>query len=135
MNTTNYVAFEDFETFMKRKPSYIQEKLLKKTSKEYHLEIKSFMKQDANILPNYRSKNYKIKLLKGKQAFFVQNSKFLSKQEIEAMRKYINEHLGKNFIRPSLSAAVLLVLLVRKLDSKLRFCVDYRALDKIIMKN
>ena len=59
--------------FIKRKSSYTQEKLLKKMPKKYHSKIKVFIKQDTDILPNYRSKNHKIELLKGKQAFFVQN--------------------------------------------------------------
>ena len=99
------------------------------------MEIKAFMKQDANILPNHRSENYKIKLLKGKQALFMQNYKSLSEQKIEIMKKYINEHLGKSLFRPSLSVAAALVLLMRKLDGKLRFCMDYRTLNEITVKN
>ena len=52
--------------FIKKKSSYIQEKLLKKISKKYYLEIKVFIKQNANILLNYRFMNHKIKLLKDK---------------------------------------------------------------------
>ena len=103
--------------------------------KKYHLEIKVFIKQDANILLNHRSKDYKIELLKNKQAPFMRNYKSLSEQEIEAMKKYIDEHLKKGFIRPSLSAAVAPILLVRKLGGKLRFCVKYRAFNKITVKN
>ena len=36
-------------------------------SKKYYLEIKIFIKQDADILPNHRSKNHEIELFKGKQ--------------------------------------------------------------------
>ena len=70
--------------------------------KEYYLEIGVFIKQDANILSNHRLKDHEIKLLKGKQAFFVQNYKLLSEQETETIKKYINEHFEKSFIRPSL---------------------------------
>ena len=93
------------------------------------------MKQDANILPNYKFKDYKIVLLESKQALFIRNYKSLSEQKTEAMKKYIDKHLEKFFIRPSLSAAAAPVLLVRNLGGKLRFCVDYRALNKITMKN
>ena len=78
-NTTSRIAFKNFKTFIKGKPSYTQEEMLKKVPKEYHLEIKVFIKQDANILPNHRPKDYKIELIKGKQAFFVRNYKLLSK--------------------------------------------------------
>ena len=93
------------------------------------------MKQDANILPNHRPEDHKIELIEGKQAFFVQNYKPLSEQKIEAIKKYIDKHFGKGFIRPSSSAAAAPVLLMRKLGGRLKFCVDYRAFNKITVKN
>ena len=51
------------------------------------------------------------------------------------MIKYIQEHLGKNFIHLSLLAAVAPVLLVRKPDEGLCFCVDYCALNAVTIKN
>ena len=59
----------------------------------------------------------------------------MSEQEMEAVKKYIDEHLGKSFIRPSSSSAAAPVLLVRKPGGGLRFCVDYRALNSITIKN
>ena len=87
-NTTSCIFFENSKIFMKEKPSYTQEKLLKKVPKEYHSEIKVFIKQDINILPNHRPKNHKIELFKGKQVPFMRNSKFLSEQKIEAIVTY-----------------------------------------------
>ena len=51
------------------------------------------------------------------------------------MKKYISEHLSKNFIWPSLSAAALPILLVRKLGKSLCFCIDSQTLNAIIIKN
>ena len=51
------------------------------------------------------------------------------------MKKYIDEHLGKGFIRPSSSAAASPILLVRKPGGGLRFCIDYRALNAVTVKN
>ena len=103
--------------------------------KEYYLEIKVFMKQDANILSNHRLEDHEIELLEGKQAPFMRNYKPLLEQKTEAMKKYIDKHLEKDFIRHSLSAAVAPVLLMRKPGGGLRFCMDYRALNKITVKN
>ena len=51
------------------------------------------------------------------------------------MIKYIQKHLGKDFIWPSLSAAAAHILLVKKLGGELRFCVDYYALNVVTIKN
>ena len=94
------------------------------------------MKQDTNILPNYRPEDYKIKLLKSKQAFFIWNYKPLSKQKTEIIKKYTDKYLKNDFIKPSLSVAIAApVLLMRKLGSRLRFCINYRAFNKITINN
>ena len=51
------------------------------------------------------------------------------------MKKYIDEHLGKGFIRPSSLAAASLILLVRKPGRGLCFWIDYRALNAVTVKN
>lgn len=134
-STTSHVVPEDFKTFMKGKPSYTREELMERVPKEYHSQINVFMKQDADILAKRRKEDHKIELMEGKKAPFVRNYKPLSDQETEAMKKYIDKHLGKGFIRLSSSAAAAPVLLVRKPGDGLRFCVDYRALNAVIIKN
>ena len=120
---------------MKRKPSYTHKKLMKKIPKEYNLETNVFFKQDTDILLDHRNENHEIKLLEGNQVPFVWNYKSLSEQETDAIKKYIDKHFEKNFIRPSLSVAAAPVLLVKKPGGKLKFCVDYRALNAITIKN
>ena len=51
------------------------------------------------------------------------------------MIKYIQEHLGKGFIWPSLSAAATPVLLIRKPSGELQFCVNYCTLNAVTVKN
>ena len=54
---------------MKGKSSYTRKELMKKVPKEYHSEINVFLKQNIDILPDYRDEDHKIELLKGKQTF------------------------------------------------------------------
>ena len=135
-NSTSKVAEEDYGKFMKNKPKYSKEDLLKRVSSEYHSIIEVFMKSNADIVAEHRAEwDHEIHLEKGKKAPFVRNYKPLSDQETAAMEKYIDKHLGKGFIRPSLSAAASLILLVRKPGGGLRFYIDYRALNAVMVKN
>ena len=94
-----------------------------------------FLKQDAEILSDHKDEDHKIELLEGKQALFVRNFKLLLKQETDAIKKYIDKHLEKEFIRSNLSTAAAPILLVKKPGGRLRFCVDYRTLNAITVKN
>ncbi|WVZ51781.1 LOW QUALITY PROTEIN: hypothetical protein U9M48_002892 [Paspalum notatum var. saurae] len=56
--------------------------------------------------------------------------------EHEEVKKNIDELLAKGYIRPSSSPWAFLVLLVEKKDTDVkRMCVDYRALNKVTIKN
>ena len=130
------MAKEDYSKFIKDKPEYTKEDLLKQVPLKYHSIIEFFMKSNANIVAEHRDQwDHKIHLEKGKKAPFVRNYKPLSDQETAAMKKYIDEHLGKSFIWPSLSAAALPILLVKKPSGGLYFCIDYRALNAVTIKN
>lgn len=59
----------------------------------------------------------------------------MSQDELTATKKYLDEHLDKGFIRSSASPAAAPVLLVRKPGGGMRFCVDYRGLNDITIKN
>ncbi len=59
----------------------------------------------------------------------------LSQNELAALRDYLDENLAKNFIRHSKSLAGAPILFVKKKDGSLRMCVDYRGLNKVIIKN
>ena len=49
----------------------------------------------------------------------------LTRTETEAVKAYIEEMMGKGYIRPSTSPYAALVLVVKKLGGGLRICVDY----------
>ena len=59
----------------------------------------------------------------------------MSRDELLVLRKTLNELLDKGFIRVSNSPAAAPVLFVRKPGGGLRFCVDYRALNKLTRKD
>ncbi len=59
----------------------------------------------------------------------------LSPLEFEELKRQIKELLALGFIEPSTSPFGAPVLFVQKKDGSLRMCVDYRALNKITVKN
>ena len=59
----------------------------------------------------------------------------MSKDELLVVKKYINKHLDKGFIRPSMSLAAASILLAKKLGGGIRFYVNYRGLNAITIKN
>jgi hypothetical protein len=59
----------------------------------------------------------------------------MTRNELKAVKKYIDEYLTKGFIRLSLLLCSLLVILVRKPGGGFRFCVDYRAFNALTIKN
>jgi len=59
----------------------------------------------------------------------------MSDSELKEVRQWIDENLSKSFIRASSSFAVSPILFVKKKDTSLRLCVDYRALNDITVKD
>ena len=59
----------------------------------------------------------------------------MSQVELDALKSYIDEMLSKGFIRTSNSPIGVPVLFVKKKNGTLRLYMDYRALNKITVKN
>jgi len=57
------------------------------------------------------------------------------RDELLAMKKYINKHFNKGFICPSMSPIAAPIPLTKKLRGGIRFCVNYRGLNAIMIKN
>ena len=64
-----------------------------------------------------------------KRPYLIFKDKFL------VIKKYINKHLDKGFIYPNISLIAIPILLTKKLGGGIQFCVNYRGLNTIIIKN
>jgi hypothetical protein len=59
----------------------------------------------------------------------------ISKDELLVIKKYINKHLNKGFIRPSISLITAPIFLAKKLGRGIQFYINYRGFNTIIIKN
>jgi len=55
--------------------------------------------------------------------------------ELAELKKQLEDLLDKKFVRPSVSPWGAPVLLVKKKYGSMRLCIDYRQLNKVMIKN
>ena len=94
-----------------------------------------FSKKESESLPPHRGHlDHHIPLEKDAKPTFgpIYN---LSELELKVLKEYIQDKLKKGLIRPSTSSFGSSVLFVKKPDDSLRLCVDYRALNRMTIKN
>ena len=93
-----------------------------------------FKKKNADILPQHWPYDCPIDIEEGAQVSFGPIYS-LSRDELATLKEYIDENLTKGFIQHSKSPANASILFVKKKDGSLRMCVDYRGLNKVIIRN
>ncbi len=128
------VTEEDIQKYLDGKPPATMEEILTKLPKEYHDLARAFLPSEAETLPPHRPYDHKIELLPGQTPPY-SRARAMSPKELLAVRKYIDDHLAKGFIRASSSSAAAPILLARKPGGGIRICVDYRGLNNVTVKN
>jgi len=102
--------------------------------------LKAFDPKEAEKLPPHRGAgvDHAIKLeeVEGKKAEAPWGPLYsMSRDELLVLRKTLTELLDKGFIKVSNSPAAAPVLFVKKPGGGLRFCVDYRGLNRVTKKD
>jgi len=128
------VSEEDIQKYLDGKEPLTEDEIRKRLPKEYHDLIKGFLPSEADVLPPHRPFDHKIELIPGAMPPHLR-SRPMSQPELRAIRKYLDEHLAKGFIRASTSPAAAPILIARKPGGGIRICVDYRGLNNITVKN
>jgi len=96
--------------------------------------VDGFSKTKAETLPPHQSTDHAIDLEPGYTLPYwrIYN---LSQFELKTLKAYIEANLANRFIQRSSSPVAALILFAKKMDGGLRLCVDYRALNKVTVKN
>ena len=103
-------------------------------SKEYHEFLDVFSRQLADTLPPHQPHDHHIRLEPRSQLTF-EPLYGMFRDELLVLKKYLDDNLTKEFIQASFFPAASPVLFVHKPGDGLWFCVDYRDLNAIMIKN
>jgi len=101
---------------------------------EYHDFLDVFSRELTNTLSERRLYDHKIQLQKSKTSIF-ESLYDMSQDELRILKKYLKNNLIKDFIQVSSFLAISSILFVKKSSEELRFCVNYRGLNVMTVKN
>ncbi len=101
---------------------------------EYHDFLDVFSRELTNTLSERRLYDHKIQLQKSKTSIF-ESLYDMSQDELRILKKYLKNNLIKDFIQVSSFFAISSILFVKKSSEELRFCVNYRDLNVMTVKN
>jgi hypothetical protein len=103
---------------------------------EYHDFLNVFFKKKVDILSSHKKHDHRIKLEKEHESNHEYASLYnLLEEKLLLIKKYLKEHLNKNFIESSIAFYASSILFAKKSDDELKFCVNYRKLNAITKKN
>ncbi len=93
-----------------------------------------FFKKNIDILSLHQAHDHVIHLKEDAQlsVFALYN---MSRDKILKLYRYLNENLSKDFIWVSRFQMIISVLFIKKLEEELYFCMNYRDLNTITVKN
>ena len=121
----------DHSTYARKQLSQSQEKDIESLLHKYS---DVFPENLPETLPPLRNINHPIDLVPGSKPCSKVPYR-MSKVEQEEIKKQVEELVNSGYIVPSSSPFGAPVLLVDKKDGTKRMCIDYRALNKITIKN
>jgi len=101
---------------------------------KYHDFLNVFSCELMNILSERRFYDHKIQLQKSKTSIF-ESLYDMSQDELRVLKKYLKNNLIKDFIQVSSFLAISSIFFVKKSSEELRFCVNYRILNVMTVKN
>ena len=97
-------------------------------------EFSDVFLEDLPGIPQDREIDFKIELAPGIEPISKAPYR-MAPLELKELKVQMEELVSKGFVRPSTSPWGAPVLFVKKKDGSLRLCIDYRELNKVIIRN
>ena len=110
------------------------EQVKAKLLSEYHDYLDVFDRAMIDQLSSHRFYDHKIELI-DEETFPRSRLYQMFDHKLQKVKKYLIEHLNKEFISFSFASYASLILFVEKKDGSLRFCVDYRKLNALTKRD
>jgi len=101
---------------------------------EYHNYLDVFDRAMIDQLSSHRFYDHKIELI-NEETFSRSRLYQMFNHKLQKIKKYLINHLNKEFIFFSFASYISLILFAEKKDDSLRFCVDYRKLNALIKQD
>ncbi len=112
----------------------VLEQVKVKLFSEYHDYLDVFDRAMVDQLSLHCFYDHKIELI-DEETFSRSRLYQMFDHKLQKVKKYLIEHLNKEFIFFSFASYVSLILFAEKKDESLRFCVDYRKLNALTKRN
>ncbi len=101
---------------------------------EYHNYLNIFDRAMIDQLSLHCFYDHKIELI-NEETFSRSRLYQMFNHKLQKIKKYLINHLNKEFIFFSFASYISLILFIEKKDDSLRFCVDYRKLNALIKRD
>jgi hypothetical protein len=97
-------------------------------------DFSNVLPKELSVMPLDHDIEFVIELKSGTTPIY-KTPYWMATPELAELKEHVKELLEKRFIRPSSSPWGAPVIFVPKKDGTQRLCVDYRALNEVIVKN
>ena len=104
-------------------------------SEDYHKFLNVFSKKASDTLSEHSKYDHRIQFLEDYKDHSNCSLQAMSKQKLQFVKKFLEKNLKKRFIKASSASCLSSIMLAVKLEGSVRFCIDYRKLNKLTVKN
>ena len=104
-------------------------------SEEYHKFLDVFLKKTSDTLSEYSKYDHRIWFLGGYKDHGNSPLQAMSEPKLQFVKKFLEKNLKKGFIKTSNSLCLSSIMLAVKPGGGVRFCVDYKRLNELTIKN